>query len=195
MRWSAPVLRRRLFSILFVALPLVEPVLRPGQAFRPVVQVEITPPGIGIGPILVLRRTPWEISSCFPWQPIVLAHRSSHCARRRTMRHRLPKCPAGTPCFGAFEPRWQVAGPVGPAPHPVLLVCATARGYEVGFVTAPGILGSPFPLPVARATIPPLSFGTWRSPVAHCNGVAGVAGSNPAVPIGAPTGPVVHSAS
>src|SRR5688572_30464804 len=26
--------------------------------------------------------------------------------------------------------------------------------------------------------------GTWRSPVAHCNGVAGVAGSNPAVPMG-----------
>ncbi len=26
-------------------------------------------------------------------------------------------------------------------------------------------------------------LGTWRSPVAHCNGVAGVAGSNPAVPI------------
>jgi hypothetical protein len=26
------------------------------------------------------------------------------------------------------------------------------------------------------------SSGTWRSPVAHCNGVAGVAGSNPAVP-------------
>ena len=29
-------------------------------------------------------------------------------------------------------------------------------------------------------------FGTWRSPVAHCNGVAGVAGSNPAVPIEGP---------
>ena len=28
-----------------------------------------------------------------------------------------------------------------------------------------------------------VSYGTWRSPVAHCNGVAGVAGSNPAVPI------------
>ncbi len=28
-----------------------------------------------------------------------------------------------------------------------------------------------------------VSRGTWRSPVAHCNGVAGVAGSNPAVPI------------
>lgn len=27
-----------------------------------------------------------------------------------------------------------------------------------------------------------VSHGTWRSPVAHCNGVAGVAGSNPAVP-------------
>ena len=26
-------------------------------------------------------------------------------------------------------------------------------------------------------------FGTWRSPVAHLNGVQGVAGSNPAVPI------------
>ena len=26
--------------------------------------------------------------------------------------------------------------------------------------------------------------GTWRSPVAHLNGVQGVAGSNPAVPIG-----------
>jgi hypothetical protein len=25
--------------------------------------------------------------------------------------------------------------------------------------------------------------GTWRSPVAHLNGVQGVAGSNPAVPI------------
>ena len=37
---------------------------------------------------------------------------------------------------------------------------------------------------MTRATIPPLSgLGTWRSPVAHCNGVAGVAGSNPAVPI------------
>ena len=30
---------------------------------------------------------------------------------------------------------------------------------------------------------PIVSHGTWRSPVAHCNGVAGVAGSNPAVPI------------
>ena len=27
-----------------------------------------------------------------------------------------------------------------------------------------------------------LLFGTWRSPVAHLNGVQGVAGSNPAVP-------------
>jgi hypothetical protein len=27
------------------------------------------------------------------------------------------------------------------------------------------------------------SNGTWRSPVAHLNGVQGVAGSNPAVPI------------
>ena len=35
----------------------------------------------------------------------------------------------------------------------------------------------------AGTTIPLLrSLGTWRSPVAHCNGVAGVAGSNPAVP-------------
>ena len=28
--------------------------------------------------------------------------------------------------------------------------------------------------------------GTWRSPVAHLNGVQGVAGSNPAVPMGSP---------
>ncbi len=28
-----------------------------------------------------------------------------------------------------------------------------------------------------------LAGGTWRSPVAHLNGVQGVAGSNPAVPI------------
>ena len=27
-------------------------------------------------------------------------------------------------------------------------------------------------------------IGTWRSPVAHLNGVQGVAGSNPAVPTG-----------
>ena len=105
------------------------------------------------------------------------------------MRHRLPKCPAETPCFGALELRWQVAGPPDPGPHPVLQVSATARSYEVGFVTAEAILGSPFPPPAARATIPALSFGTWRSPVAHCNGVAGVAGSNPAVPIQGITAP------
>ena len=29
----------------------------------------------------------------------------------------------------------------------------------------------------------PSNDGTWRSPVAHLNGVQGVAGSNPAVPI------------
>src|ERR687898_71400 len=46
------------------------------------------------------------------------------------------------------------------------------------------IQASPFRSLRTRATIPPLrSSGTWRSPVAHCNGVAGVAGSNPAVPI------------
>src|SRR5262245_24352022 len=36
------------------------------------------------------------------------------------------------------------------------------------------------PAPV-RATL--RALGTWRSPVAHLNGVQGVAGSNPAVPI------------
>ena len=35
--------------------------------------------------------------------------------------------------------------------------------------------------------------GTWRSPVAHCNGVAGVAGSNPAVPIGSALDPTNRS--
>ena len=38
-------------------------------------------------------------------------------------------------------------------------------------------------LRVPRPTYTFCPFGTWRSPVAHCNGVAGVAGSNPAVPI------------
>src|SRR5690606_37164351 len=33
------------------------------------------------------------------------------------------------------------------------------------------------------------SDGTWRSPVAHLNGVQGVAGSNPAVPIEVNEGP------
>ena len=34
--------------------------------------------------------------------------------------------------------------------------------------------------------LPLLFYGTWRSSVAHLNGVQGVAGSNPAVPIVAP---------
>ena len=34
-------------------------------------------------------------------------------------------------------------------------------------------------IPSYRLTV---FYGTWRSPVAHLNGVQGVAGSNPAVP-------------
>ena len=38
-------------------------------------------------------------------------------------------------------------------------------------------------LPGPEATAAWCPHGTWRSPVAHLNGVQGVAGSNPAVPI------------
>jgi hypothetical protein len=37
------------------------------------------------------------------------------------------------------------------------------------------------------------SNGTWRSPVAHLNGVQGVAGSNPAVPIEGPRSGISRS--
>jgi hypothetical protein len=38
--------------------------------------------------------------------------------------------------------------------------------------------------PPARRYLTDSVDGTWRSPVAHLNGVQGVAGSNPAVPTG-----------
>src|SRR3954468_1351162 len=71
------------------------------------------------------------------------------------MRHQSTKRPALGGCFSPSRERWQVVG------RP-----------EVGLVTRgkPGYNSAS------------LAFGTWRSPVAHCNGVAGVAGSNPAVP-------------
>ncbi len=57
------------------------------------------------------------------------------------------------------------------------------------------------PLRGLRVPAPAITLGglgTWRSPVAHCNGVAGVAGSNPAVPtttVGSPTGQNGRSAT
>jgi hypothetical protein len=47
-----------------------------------------------------------------------------------------------------------------------------------------GVQSARYPRPPRCGSFP--SLGTWRSPVAHLNGVQGVAGSNPAVPITAP---------
>ncbi len=55
--------------------------------------------------------------------------------------------------------------------------CRTVSGREKILLTT---------LRALRATVTLGGLGTWRSPVAHCNGVAGVAGSNPAVPTDRP---------
>ena len=48
--------------LLLIALFLVKPVLGPRQIFRPVVQMEISPPALGLGLIVILWRIPREIS-------------------------------------------------------------------------------------------------------------------------------------
>jgi hypothetical protein len=94
---------------LFVALLLIEPVLRTGQILRPIVQVQLASPG-AVSLILFDWRLPWEISAGFPRPLVLFAHESSAAARRRTMRHHTPKRRAGAPGFPSSELYWQVAG-------------------------------------------------------------------------------------
>jgi hypothetical protein len=175
---------------LLVALPLVQPVLRSCQILRPVVQVQLAAPG-AIGLILLVGELPREISTGFPGAVILLAHRVLHLAWRRTMRHHSPKRRAGVPRFSSLEYSWQVAGPLNGHDHWAVRSISTEWIFRGGpghpsvgcRLTCPGrarggvLQGPRVQFRLLR------SFGTWRSPVAHCNGVAGVAGSNPAVPI------------
>jgi hypothetical protein len=101
---------------LLIALLLIEPVFRSGQALRPVIQMEIPPPGFDIGPILVLRRTPWEISSSFPWQPIVLAHRSSNCGSAPHHAAPSPEMPCRDTLFRRLGVKVASRGPARPGP-------------------------------------------------------------------------------
>jgi FKBP-type peptidyl-prolyl cis-trans isomerase FkpA len=74
--------------LLLVSLLFIEPVFRPRQVLRPVVQVQSTPPSVRVFLLRIIRRVPREISSGFPWPPIILAHmRSSAATGHRTMRH------------------------------------------------------------------------------------------------------------
>jgi hypothetical protein len=111
------------------------------------------------------------------------------------MRHHTPKCRAGAPGFYRIKPQSQVVGlRVGRLAFQGQVWCR--KGFrEVGMVTTRVNLTSPTPRSHGRVrgvaslrcrgynSASSSSLGTWRSPVAHCNGVAGVAGSNPAVPI------------
>src|SRR4051812_7356367 len=49
-------------------------------------------------------------------------------------------------------------------------------------LTEPGVSARFKALQRRHGAVEDREFGTWRSPVAHLNGVQGVAGSNPAVP-------------
>src|SRR5215212_4113917 len=93
-----------------IALLLVEPVLRSGEVLWPIVHVEISPPS-DVGLVIIIQGLPRKISAGFPGPLILLAHSSSHCAWRRTMRHHTPKCRAGEPGLLPVRPQSQVAGP------------------------------------------------------------------------------------
>ena len=64
-----------LLRTLLISLLLVEPILRSGQVFRPVVQVEIPAPGI-ICRLVLIRACPGEVPAGLPGLPILLAHRA-----------------------------------------------------------------------------------------------------------------------
>src|SRR4051812_38083733 len=85
----------------FIALLLVEPVLGTCKVFRPIIQVEIAPPGLGFSLLPIIRRIPWDISPGFPWQPILLAHRSLRCDAAPHHAAPIPELP----CRGTgFQP-------------------------------------------------------------------------------------------
>src|ERR687889_464989 len=64
---------------LLIPLLLVKPVLRSGQVFRPIINVEISSPG-AVGLIIIIGGLPGKVSAGFPRPLILLAHSSSHCA-------------------------------------------------------------------------------------------------------------------
>src|SRR3954469_2240405 len=77
-------------------------------------------------------------------------------------------------------------GPANESPPGAWPILGRKRLLEVGTVTPLVISESPGVVACAECpgynSASASTLGTWRSPVAHCNGVAGVAGSNPAVP-------------
>lgn len=92
-RWGSCVIQRS-----FIALFLVQPVFGPRQTLRPVVLVELSSPGLGIGLAFRIRRVPREICPGLPWPLVLIAHTSS-------LWLRLGVAPCGT------IPRIAVPGP------------------------------------------------------------------------------------
>lgn len=140
----------------FIALLFIKPVFRTGQALRPVVQMEIAPPSLGIGLVPVVRRFPWEISPGFPWPSVLLAHRGP------PSRHGAAPC--GTDPRNAL-PRQGVSAHSGPGGksrahsgrRPPLLENRNRTGGLRWALSRPDSLRyhSPFRLAEMTATIPP----------------------------------------
>ena len=137
----------------FISLLLVQPVLRAGQAFRPVIEVNGPSPTLRPTTIRIVWRTPWKVSTGFPWPPLIMAH--SALRSDVAPHHATPstKCPPDPPFSSPLAVGWQVAGPALRAAQPLHLRSIKGRSFEVGLLTIPLLPVSPFPRLQRRGTI------------------------------------------